>query len=171
MSDGMARVRRAAQMVVVNSVASRFAVPHSVRAKIYRRCGLTVGQWTDIYPRQTIRPGTVTIGRNCVINYGGIFDPGEASISIEDDVFIGVQVLLLAQTHELGSSTKRARGLLSKPISIGRGSWLGARVTVLPGVRVAEGCIIGANSTVTTDTEPNGVYVGSPARRVRDLDE
>ena len=47
--------------------------------------------------------------------------------------------------------------------------WLGARVVVLPGVQVAPGCIVGAGAVVTRDTEPDGVYVGVPARRIRDL--
>ena len=40
--------------------------------------------------------------------------------------------------------------------------------TVLCGVCVAEGCVIGANSVVTSDTETNKVYVGSPARVIKD---
>jgi maltose O-acetyltransferase len=39
----------------------------------------------------------------------------------------------------------------------------------MPGVTIAEGCIIGANTLVSDSTEPDGLYAGTPAKRVRDL--
>jgi maltose O-acetyltransferase len=163
------RPATALRLLVMNSVANRFFVPHLTRARIYRWCGVSIGEWSYLYPRQTIRVGRVTIGKGCAINYGGVLDPGDTSISIEDDVFIGVQVLLLAQTHEIGPATKRAGATTSAPIRVGRGCWLGARVTVLPGVTIAPGCVIAAGAVVTKDTEADGVYAGVPARRIRDL--
>lgn len=43
----------------------------------------------------------------------------------------------------------------------------GASVTILPGVTLREGSVIGANSLVTKDTEPWTIYVGSPARAIK----
>jgi maltose O-acetyltransferase len=40
---------------------------------------------------------------------------------------------------------------------------------ILPSVTIGPGCIVGAGAVVTKDLEPNGVYVGVPARRVREL--
>ena len=48
---------------------------------------------------------------------------------------------------------------------IGNDVWIGQNVTILPGVHV--GVIIGLNSTVASDLEPYGVYVGNPARLIR----
>lgn len=56
------------------------------------------------------------------------------------------------------------------PIVIGRGCWIGANVTIMPGVTIGDGCVIGAGSLVTNDCEPNGVYVGIPARRKKELE-
>ncbi|WP_249354641.1 DapH/DapD/GlmU-related protein [Rhodococcus sp. USK13] len=53
---------------------------------------------------------------------------------------------------------------------VGDGCWIGAGAIILPGVTVGEGCVVGAGAVVTRDCSPNGLYVGSPARRVRDLD-
>jgi maltose O-acetyltransferase len=47
--------------------------------------------------------------------------------------------------------------------------WMGARVTVLPGVTVGDGCVIAAGAVVTKDCEPGGVYAGLPARRIRSV--
>lgn len=42
-------------------------------------------------------------------------------------------------------------------------------MTILPGVRIAPGCIIGAGTLVTHDMEPNSLYIGIPARRAKSL--
>ena len=54
------------------------------------------------------------------------------------------------------------------PITLVEDVWLGANVTITANVTVAKGCIIGANAVLTKSTEPYGLYVGIPARRVRD---
>jgi acetyltransferase-like isoleucine patch superfamily enzyme len=51
--------------------------------------------------------------------------------------------------------------------TIGIGSILGANVTVLPSVEVADNCLIGAGSVVTEDTEPGYVYQGNPAKKLK----
>lgn len=45
---------------------------------------------------------------------------------------------------------------------------IGANSVILPGVTVGEGCAVGAGSVVVSDLEPWGIYVGSPARRIKD---
>ena len=53
-------------------------------------------------------------------------------------------------------------------IVIGNDVWFGVRVILLPGVRVADGCVVGAGSVVTANlTEPYGIYAGNPARLLR----
>lgn len=54
------------------------------------------------------------------------------------------------------------------PITLEEDVWIGANVTITAPVRIARGCVIGANAVVTCDTQPMGVYVGVPARRLRD---
>jgi maltose O-acetyltransferase len=60
---------------------------------------------------------------------------------------------------------------LFAPIAVEEGAWIGGGVIVLGGVRIGRGCVIGAGAVVTRDCEPNGLYVGVPARRQRDLPE
>jgi len=51
---------------------------------------------------------------------------------------------------------------------IGNDVWIGARVVVLPGVHIADGCVVGAGSVVTSSLgEPYGIYAGNPARLLR----
>lgn len=49
--------------------------------------------------------------------------------------------------------------------------WIGANVTILPGITIGKCAIIGAGSVVTKNIEPYGVYVGAPARKIRDIRE
>jgi acetyltransferase-like isoleucine patch superfamily enzyme len=46
---------------------------------------------------------------------------------------------------------------------------VGAGVVILPGVTVAEGCVLAANSVVVVSTEAHGLYAGNPAKLVREL--
>jgi acetyltransferase-like isoleucine patch superfamily enzyme len=59
------------------------------------------------------------------------------------------------------------RTVINKPVIFKRYATLGVNCSVLPGVTLGEGCIVGANSLVTKDTEPWTVYAGSPARPIK----
>jgi acetyltransferase-like isoleucine patch superfamily enzyme len=59
------------------------------------------------------------------------------------------------------------RTVINKPIIFKRFATLGVNCTVLPGVTLGEGCIVGANSVVTRDCEPWMVYAGSPAKPIK----
>lgn len=63
------------------------------------------------------------------------------------------------------------RTVINKPVIFKRFSTLGVNCTVLPGVTLGEGSIVGANSLVTRDTEPWTVYGGSPARPLKKRDK
>lgn len=53
-------------------------------------------------------------------------------------------------------------------IVIGNDVWIAARAMLMPGVQVADGCVVGAGSVVTKSlTEPYGIYAGNPARLIR----
>ena len=63
------------------------------------------------------------------------------------------------------------RTVINKPVVFERYATLGVNCTVLPGVTLGEGCIVGANSLVTKDTEPWTIYAGSPARAIKSRDK
>ena len=56
-----------------------------------------------------------------------------------------------------------------RPIAIGENAWLGADVTVLPGVTIGKNSVIGAGSVVTKDIPENVVAVGNPCRVLRQI--
>jgi maltose O-acetyltransferase len=92
-------------------------------------------------------------------------------LEIGDNVRIGPFVRIITATHEIGPACQRGtKAVVGKPVSIRDGCWIGAGVTVMPGVTIDRGCVIGANSVVHRNTEINGLYVGNPARRIRELE-
>lgn len=122
--------------------------------------------------------GGSVIGSNKIKigNYVGVnsycFLDGAAEIILEDNVRLGAQVTILTGTHDIEPSVIRrdlSKGTTPMPVTIGRGSWICARVTILPGVRIGEGCVVAAGSVVNKDLQPNGLYAGVPAKLVRSL--
>lgn len=125
---------------------------------------------------KSIRPGCyfggnkVEIGKGTTVNGRCYFENLE-KIVIGENCDIAMDVMFCTSTHEFGNEHKRAGKAYGEPIKIGNGSWIGARTTILPGVTIGDGCIIGAGSVITKDCAPNGLYVGFPAKRVRELNE
>lgn len=160
------RARRALRLVLVNGLAGQYWFPKRLRLALYRAVGFRVGDCT-VFSNVIIRTNDLTIGSGSFVNHGCSFDQG--AITLGHNVYLGVNVVLASGDHTMGPSTKRAGHDRSAPIVIEDGVWIGAGSVVLGGIRVRSGCVIGAGAVVTRDTEPDGVYVGVPAKRARDL--
>lgn len=52
-------------------------------------------------------------------------------------------------------------------VNIGDYAWIGANVFINPGVSIGSNCVVGANSVITKNLEPNGIYGGVPAKLIR----
>jgi maltose O-acetyltransferase len=122
----------------------------------------------------SISPGCYFGGPNIRIGYGtrlnrGVYIDNNAPVEIGQWCNLAMQTMIVTATHQVGPSDRRAGPGIAYPVRIGNGCWLGARVLVLPGVTIGDGCVIAAGAVVTKDCAPNGLYVGSPARRIRDL--
>lgn len=110
------------------------------------------------------------VGNDAFINQGCFLD-AHGGITIREGASIGMRCQLVTGTHHVGAAIRRAGELKMATITIGAGAWLGANVTVLPGVSIGNGAIIGAGSVVTRSIPPNSLAVGSPARVVKELDD
>lgn len=160
------RFGRAIRLAIVNSLAMSYCMPFGLRNQILRWCGYEVGRVT-IFARSIFRCDALEIGDGSFVNHGCLFDIGD--IHLGTDVYISSGVTLATGTHRIGESAKRAGSDFQQPIRICDGAWVGANVTVLSGVTIREGCVIGAGAVVVADTTPNGVYVGVPAKRIKSL--
>ncbi len=95
----------------------------------------------------------------------------DTHIYIGDNTLMGPNVTLVTAGHPILPEL-RLRGLqYNMPIRIGKNCWLGAGVTVLPGVTIGDHTVVGAGSLVTRDLPANVVAVGSPCRVMRPINE
>lgn len=96
-----------------------------------------------------------------------------ARVTVEDDVMFAGNVFVSDATHGSvrGDVPYKYQGMtIPAPVRIGRGSWIGQNVVVMPGVTIGAYCVVGANSVVTQDIPEGSVAVGVPARVVRRWD-
>lgn len=115
--------------------------------------------------------GRLSIGEATWVGpYGLFFTHPEAPITIGARCDIAPEVCFITGTHEPGDSSRRAGLGVARPILVGDGCWLGARVTVLAGVSIGDGAIVAAGAVVAGDVEPNTLVGGVPARLIRRLD-
>lgn len=151
--------------VLVNRVAASVLLPNRIRVKLYRWLGIRSAT-SDIRSRCVFRGTHIKIGKGSFINYSCVV---EDQVEIGDNCMIAFDVIFCTSTHKIGPHEKRGGESISLPIKVGDGCWVGARVTVLPGVTIGEGCIIAAGAVVKSDCEPDGLYAGVPARRIKEL--
>ena len=96
-------------------------------------------------------------------------DVEDIRIVIGDNVAIAFGCTFVNSSHVLGDKECRAGKSIADKIIVEDGCWIGANSTIMPGVRISKGCVIGSNSLILQDTEPNCLYVGQPARKVKEL--
>ena len=109
-------------------------------------------------------------GAHCYANFNlTLVDDGE--IFIGDHTMIGPNVTLVATGHPVRPDLRRIYAQYSLPIHISENVWIGANVTVLPGVTIGDNAVIGAGSLVTKDIPADTVAYGSPCRVVREINE
>ncbi len=91
-----------------------------------------------------------------------------ADIRIGQEVSIGANSYLASNNHnyQLTDISIQAQGFSGSPIVIEDDVWLGCHVTVLPGVRIGRGAVVGAGSVVTKSVPAGEVWAGVPARRI-----
>ena len=145
-----------------------------LRPRLYRLAGVRIGRGTVILGRLRLSgSGAVVkrliIGNDCVLNDNVAFNLG-STVTLEDNVSVGMDCLFITNSHEMGRSAFRAGRVVSRPIRVGRGAWLGARVTVLPGVTVGAGAVVGSGALVAKNVDENVLVGGVPARFIRELD-
>lgn len=85
-------------------------------------------------------------------------------IEIGEGATVAQEAYLCTGTHDFKSS---AKPLVTKPIIVGAGSFIGARAFVLPGIAIGAGAIVGACSVVTRDVPAHSTVAGNPARPIR----
>lgn len=119
-----------------------------------------IGKGCEICPAS----GSIVIGNETTINpYSFVY--GIADIKIGNQVRVGAHSVIVAVNHNFSDTNIPIckQGVTGKGIVIEDDVWVGASTTILDGVMIRTGNVIGAGSVVTKSTEKNCIYVGTPA--------
>lgn len=111
------------------------------------------------------------LGRNVYINFNAVFVDC-CRIRIGSRTLVGPNVSFYSGTHPLDAAVRNGTEgpEYGKQIEIGEDCWIGGGVTILPGVRLGRGVVVGAASVVTKSVGGWRVVAGNPARVVREIE-
>lgn len=133
--------------------------------------GCTIGDNSKIGAFVEIQKNA-DIGANCKVSSHTFICEG---VTIEDDVFIGHGVTFINDKYPRatveGGALQTEADWEVVPTRVCRGASIGSGSTLLCGVTVGEGAIVGAGSVVTKSIPPREVWAGNPARFFRKVDE
>ena len=125
----------------------------------------------DEFNNHALKP-SLTFGNNVYIGNHFTVLCADAVI-IEDDVLMASYIMISSENHGIDPESKVSyakQSLITKPVRICRGVWLGEKVSILQGVTIGEKAIIGTGSVVTQDIPPFSIAVGMPARVIEKYD-
>ncbi len=110
----------------------------------------------------------IEIRENFYSNHNLIILDG-AKVTFGDNVFIAPNCCFSTAGHPIDFEQRNEGLEFAYPIVVKDNVWIGAGVTVLPGVTIGENSIIGAGSVVNRDIPPNVIAVGNPCRVMRGI--
>ncbi|NLL90981.1 MAG: sugar O-acetyltransferase [Ruminococcaceae bacterium] len=117
------------------------------------------------------------IGKNFFANFN-LTIQDDAEVTIGDNCNFGPNVTIVTPLHPmvakerleiLTSYGEVKRLCYAKPVKIGNDCWIGASVTICPGVTIGDGCVIGAGSVVVKNIPPNTFAAGVPCKVIREI--
>ena len=124
------------------------------------------GAWVNIEKGVHFGDG-LSIGNGSGI---GAFSNVPSNVTIGENVMVGQELLVYTQNHcmERTDLPMKEQGMSeSKPVFIGNDVWIGSRVTILPGVHIGNGSVIGAGAVVTKNVPDYEVWGGNPAHYLK----
>lgn len=146
----------------------------SDKASIYNPEEIVLGDYSRIDDFCVVS-GNVTVGKYCHITPMCLIAGGSPGVTLSDFCALAYGVKVFAQSDDYSGRSMVtslvpqkfkneyfAEVILERQVIVGAGS------TIFPGVTIREGCSVGAMSLVNKSTQPWGIYVGNPARRIKD---
>ena len=144
-----------------------YHTPDEIRKIMERLTGRSIDPSFGLFlPFYTDCGKNIKLGKHVFINSGCKFQD-QGGIKIDDGALIGHNAVLATLNHN--PEPEKRDNLLPAPIHIGKRVWLGANVTILPGVTIGDNAIVAAGAVVAKDVQPNTVVGGVPAKFIKQI--
>ncbi len=113
-------------------------------------------------------PKGITIGNNVRIGANSILS-GQGGITLGNNIAFGPEVLIWSANHDYFQPEELPydRKYIKRPVIIEDNVWIGARVSIIPGVRIGEGAVVALGAVVTKDVPKCAVVAGNPAKVIK----
>ena len=153
---------------ITSEINNKYNTPEQIVELFSKLTGTQVDKSFRCFPPFYTDCGkNIKIGKNVFINACCRFQD-QGGIEIGDGSLIGHNTTIATLNHDFNPD-KRAN-LHPSPVKIGKNVWIGSDCTILPGVEIGDGAVIGAGSIVTKNVPANSIAVGSPARVIKQIE-
>lgn len=144
-----------------------------IRTWLFRRIGFFIGLHSLFFSTPFFEVhknifSKLIVGNYCRIGVGCYFDLTNRII-IHDGTIVGLQTTILTDPRKARELFPNSEADLSGMVEIGEGDWIGARCTILPGVKIGNGVVVAAGSVVANCFPDNVLIGGVPAKIIRQL--
>lgn len=168
--EGTLATQRRAQELMYDFNATRPGEVEKWLSLLHRmlaECGQ--GCWIEPPMKANWGGANLHLGEHVYIN-AGLSLVDDTHIFIGDYTMLGPNVMIATAGHPILPSLRREECMqYNLPVHIGSTCWIGASVSILPGVSIGDGSVIGAGAVVTKDIPSGVVAVGNPCRVIRQI--
>ena len=150
---------------ITSDLNNKYHTPEEIVENFSKLTGREVDKSCGMFPPFYTDCGkNIQVGKNVFINACCRFQD-QGGITIGDGCFIGHNVTIATINHNF-LPEKRAN-MYPAPVKLGKNVWVGSDCTILPGVTIGDGAVIGAGSVVTKDIPAMAVAVGNPCKVIK----
>ena len=153
---------------ITSEINNKYNPPEKIRELFSKLTESEIDETFGLFPPFYTDCGkNIKIGKNVFINACCRFQD-QGGIEIGDGSLIGHNTTIATLNHDFNPAKRQ--NLTPSPVKIGKNVWIGSDCTILPGVEIGDGAIIGAGSVVTKSIPANTIAVGNPARVIKELE-
>lgn len=153
---------------ITTKINNKYNTPEEIRNLFSKLTGKEIDSTLGLFPPFYTDCGkNITIGKNVFINACCRFQD-QGGITIGDGTLIGHNTTIATLNHDFAPHCRA--NITPMPVFIGKNVWIGSDCTILPGVEIGDGAIIGAGSVVTKNVAANTIVAGNPAKVIKKIE-
>ena len=153
---------------ITSEINGKYNSPKKIRELFSKLTESEIDETFGLFPPFYTDCGkNIKVGKNVFINACCRFQD-QGGIEIGDGSLIGHNTTIATLNHDFDPAKRQ--NLTPSPVKIGKNVWIGSDCTILPGVTIGDGAIIGAGSVVVKSVPANTIAVGNPARVIKEIE-